>query len=246
MRRILLLFLSAFLCFAANAQTYKPILTEGKVWKFRTVNALMGDRDVTVSVRGDSIIEGRIYKKVVIAYGSDSGKTNWCVPAYEENGKLYAYMYDCVEPENGERPMPILDFTMHTGDKNIHDCEVTDEDYAYVDGQKVRRIKFGTVKICDMEPVWVEGVGSNVDFFCSLVDYPTNGYSGTYMIECRDNGKLIYSKDDFLNGWGVNGISLPMVTKADNSAIYSVSGSRIAEPQKGEVYIQNGKKRVAK
>ena len=242
MRRFLLFFLSAFLCLAANAQTYKPILTEGKVWKLRTVNAMMGNRDFTVLVLGDSIIEGKNYKKLVIAYGSDSDKKKWCVPACEEGGKLYAYL----ESEGGEQPLLLLDFTMHKGDKTLGGREVTGEDYTYVGGEKVRRIKFEGPAVNGMEPVWVEGVGANVDIFYSLIALPTNGYSGTYMIECRDNGKLIYSKDDFVKGWDANGISLPTVKKADGSAVYSISGSRLSAPQKGEVYIQNGKKRVAK
>lgn len=75
---------------------------------------------------------------------------------------------------------------------------------------------------------------------------PTSGFESTYLIECYGNGKLVFSRDDFTNGLATNGVAnISAEDKTDNK-VYDISGGQINTPQKGEVFIKNGEKRIAR
>ena len=237
MRHALSLFL-LFVGISAMADSYKPMLTNGKEWKCRDVNVMMGNHDFTVTVCGDSIVDGLVCKKLLYKYEEGSGYADRYEAAYEENGKVYL----CDEMGKREKFILLLDFTISEGDKVASGMEAVDEDVATVDGQQVRRLKFDSSAADGITTIWVEGVGASVNRFCTTMEWPTNGYVGSYMLECRDNGRLIYTAEDFQKGWLVNGITTTEAVSNRTSATWDLSGRRIKTHNIKEVYIKDGKK----
>ena len=237
MRRILSLIL-LIAGISATAGSYKPMLTDGKEWKCRDVNAMTGNRDFTITVCGDSIVDGLTCKKLLYKYDEAGGPADRYKAAYEEDGKVYL----CDETGKREKFMLLMDFNLGKGDKVASGMEVTDEDAATVDGQQVRRLKFDRSAADGITAIWVEGIGASVNMFCTVQEWPTNGYLGSCMLECHDNGRVIYTADDFQKGWLANGLTMPETGRSSDSAVWDLSGRRIKTPDKKEVYIKGGKK----
>ena len=63
-----------------------------------------------------------------------------------------------------------------------------------------------------------------------------------YMVECYDNGELIFTQDDFYNT--TTGIESVTTDDPKSTDVYSVSGVKISKPEKG-MYIQNKRKYIA-
>lgn len=100
----------------------------------------------------------------------------------------------------------------------------------------------------------VEGIGA-VDYGClnyhEFIDWPTRLYAHNYFTCLYDmDGNLIYSTDPdyfgFDYGSFVSGVETVEGTAEDNDAIYDILGRRIAEPAPGQLYIQGGKKHIAR
>ena len=62
------------------------------------------------------------------------------------------------------------------------------------------------------------------------------------MVECYDNGELIFTQDDFYNT--TTGIENVTAEDQKNADVYSISGVKILKPGKG-IYIQNKRKYIA-
>lgn len=242
----------ALLCIStAGAEEYKPMLTDGKMWKCVTKGDHFnsGDASFTVTVVGDTIVNGKACKKLQYDGETEFGKKiDYCRVAYEEDGKVYTKDLPFYF-EYEDKFILVFDFNMHKNDKTADDhTTVEAEDYVYVDGEKVHRVKFGITDRNGISPVWVEGVGPNTDFILftppTYIPTTTGGSDIDYMLECYDNGKLIYTADDFLKGWDTNGIALPTAEKTARGNAYDISGKPTNAPHKGEIYIRDGKKQV--
>lgn len=251
-----LFLLIAVICFGMNAdaqekQEYKPMLVDGRVWKTVAPSEkdwLYADLHFTRTVCGDTIVAGRTCKKIHFVWDNPQDdiplQKDYYYAAFEENGKLY-------ECEDNGGASKILDFSIHLGDhisnKNL---EVVGEDTIEVNGETYRRLTFNDNNGYVEENVrWVEGIGSNYDF---LYYKPTGSYPiimsyfpYAYLSECYDNGKLVFSKSDFMKEPIANGIS-QMTAEKNKGTMYNLLGQRINAPRKGEIYVQDGKKRMAR
>lgn len=219
-----------------DTNTYKPLLTDGKSWKWETHHEMWNkDTYATITVCGDSIVGGKKCKKLL--FGDISDEDSYYKVAYEDDGAVYTY-YD-------NKFVKVLDFNMQIGDvTDGGHYKVVDKDVVDLEGETVRRIKLQLNDWSDKYIVWTEGVGPNTNYYYTALAI-VDGTSQR-MIECRDNGKLIYSADDFMQGWGTNGIAAPAVGKASHGTTYDLSGRATTTTKRGEVYISDGKKRVAR
>ncbi|MBO4907629.1 MAG: hypothetical protein J5486_11490 [Bacteroidaceae bacterium] len=99
---------------------------------------------------------------------------------------------------------------------------------------------------------WIEGVGS-------ILSPLTSGSSQEgiieQLIECTVNGDTIYTGENnpveelnrMLTNDNQDNVSFPVVySKSFNNQYYDLSGRRLSAPLAKGVYIENGKKRVAK
>lgn len=252
----MLFLLIAVICFGMNAdaqekQEYKPMLVDGRVWKTIAPSEkdwLYADLHFTRTVCGDTIVAGRTCKKIHFVWDNPQDdiplQKDYYYAAFEENGKLY-------ECEDNGGASKILDFSIHLGDhisnKNL---EVVGEDTIEVNGETYRRLTFNDNNGYVEENVrWVEGIGSNYDF---LYYKPTGSYPiimsyfpYAYLSECYDNGKLVFSHADFMKEPVVNDID-QVTAEKNKGTMYNLLGQRIKTPRKGEIYVQDGKKRMAR
>ena len=241
----LLLIAFALLCISTvGAKEYKPMLTDGKLWKWVEENIMQGNHIYSIAVYGDTIVRGQTCKRIYFRpedfNPSDvSSLSGDCLAAYEEDGCVYV---DDILFQNQGKFVKMLDFNMQVGETLFGYIKVANEDYKEINGDRVRRIKFRN-SYKDVS-VWVEGIGPCNNYYSTPLPVPTNGYMGDRMLECYDNGKLIYTADDFLKGWDTNGIALPTAEKTAGGTTYDISGKPTNAPHKGEIYIKDGKKQV--
>lgn len=246
----LLLIIFAFFCINANAQEYKPMFTDGKMWIYST--AIIGKElqvlspsTSTAVVCGDTIVGGRTCKKLCYReYDEDATKKafayNWAI--YEESGRVYVWDLD-VSPESFSL---MLDFNMEKGYITEDGLDkVKYKDVVNVWGEERSRIVFGSKDAKGIPMVWVEGVGSSIDSYFTKLFIPTGGIALRYLLECYENGRLIFTRDDFTKnlptGVAANVADVP---NADTRT-FDLSGRRIYSPKSGEIYIKSGEKHIA-
>lgn len=241
MRKVLTIMFLLLVSFA-EAQEYRPMLTDGKEWHcFRRV-ALSdvdwepnGEWTYTIKVVGDSLINGVAYKKMCREYTQDvpSGERRCTYfAAIEKDRKVYSY--------HEEGDVLYLDFSLHEGDcvSSYPEYVVTNEETFEAKKRTYRRLVLSGF-------VWVEGIGSRSAF--EII--PEMGSElappyilEDYMVECYDNGELIFTQDDFYNT--TTGIESVTTEDPKSADVYSVSGMKMAKPEKG-MYIQNKRKYIA-
>lgn len=241
MRKVLTIMFLLLVSFA-EAQEYRPMLTDGKEWHcFRRVALSDVDWDpngewtYTIKVVGDSVINGVAYKKMCREYTQDvpSGERRCTYfAAIEKDRKVYSY--------HEEGDVLYLDFSLHEGDcvSSYPEFVVTKEETFEAKNRTYRRLVLNGY-------VWVEGIGSRNAF--EII--PEMGSElappyilEDYMVECYDNGELIFTQDDFYNT--TTGIESVTTDDPKSADVYSVSGVKIAKPEKG-MYIQNKRKYIA-
>lgn len=236
MKRVISLITLLLLCMNIGAQNketseYKPLLTNGKVWKVLIKKDFCPDAYEMIRVSGDTIVNGRTCKRIVVE--TDTYVLNYA--AYEENQKVYCYYHDTTETKL------MLDFGLEKGDVVYagNTC-VTDVDYITVNGIKRKRITIDDHR--NRIIYFVEGIGLNFEFWMDpSFAYPDN--EQRYMVECYDNGLLIFSQSDFA---GTNSIDTISTDDTVDYAKYSLTGIRIDGKDTGRIYIKNGKKYLTK
>ncbi|MBU9947358.1 hypothetical protein [Leyella stercorea] len=241
MRKVLTIMFLLLVSFA-EAQEYRPMLTDGKEWHcFRRVALSDVDWDpngewtYTIKVVGDSLINGVAYKKMCREYTQDvpSGESRCTYfAAIEKDRKVYSY--------HEEGDVLYLDFSLHEGDCVTGNPEfvVTNEETFEAKNRQYRRLVLNGY-------VWVEGIGCRNAFEIIPemgIELAPPYILEDYMVECYDNGELIFTKDDFYNT--TTGIENVTAEDQKNADVYSISGVKIAKPEKG-MYIQNKRKYIA-
>lgn len=246
--RTLAIFIVALLGLSASAQEYKPIIKDGRMWIMAKIVDNLTDNDektIVANVVGDTIVDGRECKKISVRIYHESMRIAdaFDKAVYEEDGKLY--MHDYYDNENFSL---LIDMNMRKGDviptesSNIN-IAVESEDTVDVRGVKRRRIGFDNDFYKGNPLVWIEGVGASIDCYATPCIRTTN-WDGMFLLECYDDGKLIYAKDDLRNvPLPTNAVSVS-VSKYTHGLVYDILGKRISSTRKGEIYIQNGEKRI--
>lgn len=249
--KLLCLVFLALLSLPSSAREYKPMLKSGRVWKcFLKGDSWDGvDRYLTVSVCGDTIAKNRECKRVHFQYyTTEMEKFNdYYEAAYEEDGKLYT----AVGSDDGFALL--LDFNLSKGDVARRFYVDVDEDWTpnvFIDavdtievrGNEYRRLKL-TGSYFGNKVYWVEGIGANCEGWFTIFDKHNADF--TYMLECYDNGELVFTKDDFYKEPMATGVTDVVGGMPKHIETYDLSGRRMSAPKLGEVYIKNGEKHIA-
>lgn len=235
MRKLLsLIFMLAGACSGILAEEYKPMLNEGKSWTVLHIHFVNVEERINYTVSGDTVVDGRACKRIIVEHPESNYR--YATAAYEEDQKLYSYGLS----EDG-KPVLLLDFSKNVGDELFDGGDkVKSVDYITVNGVTRKRIIFdvrGGETAC-----WVEGVGSNYDYWIGGFTKPTDG-SVYYLLECRENGELVFSQSDFGVTMSIDDVRQDNKAKKDN-ARYSLGGVRLSSAANSPVYIQGGKKYV--
>lgn len=218
--------------------TYKPLLTDGKVWKYAIVNAANREDTVgycTASVCGDTIVGERVCRKICVS--DDSHTTpNRYIAAYEENEKVYRIKEDGTD-------YLLFDFGLKKGN-DVNAGYVLDEDLITVNGQSRKRLMIdpGIDDLTSESDYWiyylVEGIGVNKDEFIKLGI--TTGDEYCCLLSCFENNVCVFTKEDFTQT--PTGIVPVNRIRQQNKSLYNIQGNKITSPQIGEIYISAGKK----
>lgn len=240
MKKMLVVILWAFVSIA-YAQEYKPMLTDGKEWLCMleiegSPDGADGKWPYKITVCGESVEEGRIFKKLKKEYTDSVPKNEQKISysvAYEENGQVFRkYDFDF----EGENILLILDFNLKKGDVATRVGEVvTDVDYVEAYGVRRKRLKIGKYFY------WVEGIGCDDDNgLAPRIPIPTFRICSR-ILKCYEGGELVFTDKDFLtNTTSIGRVADDII---QTEYLYNLQGERVFRPSK-EIYIKGSRKVV--
>lgn len=242
--------LGLLLCSAAQLYSqeakYLPVLTDGKMWKL-SYNKYTGcsakdipDAYMTITVDGDTAVGDMACKKLLVNYGSIVSVTGpEFIVAYEQDGKVW-----WVGDEKDRNLF--IDMNLHKwdiiGDDN---CEnfVAHEDSVVIGGVRRKRLWIDSGIECPPEVStysMVEGIGLSMDLLSPYMGL-NGGFYFHRMLACYDNGKCIFTAEDFEKE-EETGITDSKADSHAESTTYDLQGRRRSNFSKGEIYVRNRKK----
>ena len=114
-----------------------------------------------------------------------------------------------------------------------------------VKGILYRRFNFLDTEERGYKYHWVEGIGTS-GLYSTDIGYPLTGPPGHKgMISCYEDGKCIFESTDFtVPATGIKPVKKEVAQKLKR--LYDITGKRISNPRKGEVYIKGGEKYIEK
>jgi hypothetical protein len=235
MKKIMLLAIMLFFSTANifSQEEYKPLLTEGKTWEVVTTNTSPTDHEDGenhIKLYGDTIVGGHVCKVLV----HTNKECTWKSVLLEDDKIIYHY------DESTKVFLPLMNFNLHEGDKVGDWGCVISEDNVEVNNIAYRRLAIGNEGKVPLA-YWVEGIGASEDCWITLFDKHIGEYS--YMQECCENGKCIFSAVDFPKE-GTSGLTTPQVVSLKDNTLYDLQGAKRSNIMKGEIFIQNGKKYI--
>lgn len=242
MKKFVSLFLVLCVGLAAMAQSeFKTILKDGRSWKVRYVynDGVRWYVDtVKYTITGEKQLVGKTWKMIE--------RSDWqeeTMYAREEGGKMYTLLAEQYE-------QLMLDMNLKTGD-TLYENYVAVADTIQVNGTDYKRIRqqdsySGRI----FDSAWVEGIGQSEYRF---VMYPLiTTWEYYHMLACYDNDVCIFEMKDFGVSdteveeilTGIHSTYLDKVAISDR--IYDLNGNIVTTPTPRSIYIQNGKKFIAK
>ena len=233
--RKLLSFLFCMFAMVSVAQTYVPVLSEGKVWRYATVNRYERT-DTTgfykIMVSGDTIVNHFVCKKILVQNENGQHPVQTFV-AYETDGKVYKVT---------DNDFTLLfDIGLQKGDYIDNLAQVVAESETVINGIRRRIIVVDSMVDHFGEEYYyliIEGVGVSKDEFIPNFNLGNNDEFCT-LVSCTDKGTIIISEESLRNI--ETGIKSPTFTNRKDDAYYDLNGIKILIPQKGYLYICNGK-----
>ena len=198
----------------------------------------------TYTLRGDTVMGGVTYKKLLINEFFFSGLR-------EKGGRLYSRSSEKYPEEL------FFDFNLQPGSiiKDPEDeecCLQVKQVKDVIIGGKSRRCyemwyyEEGEEIIDGLADYWIEGIGCmngpGSPFWCYVIG------PQSLLLSCFDGDECIFNIEDFLASFptGMNSIVAAHHYVGPDTPIYDIHGRRVqGKPKKG-VYIQNGKKYVVR
>ncbi len=215
-------------CGAANP--VHPILEDGKSWIWETIDPHLSEEDMSIyniTVCGDTVVENIDCRRLCMTYVNRNNKKSY-IAAYEDGGRLYVFS------EDKKIFIEMLDLSLQVGDL-VNDWSVIREDIVNVNGTACRRLVIGADS--NEVAIWVESIGSNIDIWMVPIEMPIGVYMR--MVECRLNGTVIFTNDDFNSTTSIT----PVINESptDSTITYDLSGRKVEYPNPGTIYISGGK-----
>ncbi len=234
---------------------YHSMLAEGKSWLYHytcghsdpeTGEISRTEYDVTYTLRGDTVIGGREYRKM---YEEHEGKCGYHSAWREDGRKIYAAYPNGRDSLCYDFGLPYLGQAPYTYQNGLYRAAyLATKDVIQAGGQYHTRCWFINDRFDEMSlGCWVDGFGSNNGLI--YPHHETNYYLPYWhFVSCTmPDGTVITAKD--LQGKAVEydgGILELDATSLhlDNNRIYDLSGRVIEHPIPRHIYIKNGRKYV--
>lgn len=245
MRNFLLIF-SLFAVLNIDAQEYKPLFKEGRVWNYVVSSGGTPEAYITVTVC-DATADGdktrwKLHNMVKYReYDGDTGEwTDKCndyySTGYEEGGKVYYGSDDHL----------LIDFSKHKGEQT-GPYTVYAEDSIEVRGERYRRMRLFDEAGYDKyyNYYYVEGIGASCCLAMNLEDSEHAKSEVTYLESCYDNGELVFTFDDFATA-ATTGIGAVRWKRGKDGQRYDLSGRKLGNAPGRGVFIKDGKKYIGR
>ena len=225
----------------------ESLLTPGKSW------TMARGKDIfTVSVERDTAIAGIPAKVLVDSYGK-----NYVV--ISDRGTVYGFFDYYGEIDPIDNAVPLVRCGYLSENDEIRRYRFGQEpDYDYESSKftnryecNVRQVNILTVNGVERKEwvlenengevvaSWVEGIGAP-DAQSWLMEMPAD--YDLRMIDCRQDGEVIFSAADFTHQSGIREVS---ADAAKRTGTYDLQGRRVDHPTRG-LFIINGKKTLLK
>ena len=193
--RKLLSFLLCMFAMVSTAQTYMPVLSEGKVWRYATVNRYertdtTGYYNVTVS--GDPIVNHFVCKKILVQNENGLYPCQTFV-AYEDGGKVYKVKDNVFTL--------LFDIGLQKGDYIDNLAQVVAENITTINGMRRRVIVIDSMVDHSGGECYyhiIEGIGVSKDEFIPNFKLG-NDDEFCALVSCTDKGTIIISEESLRN-----------------------------------------------
>lgn len=229
----------------AQNKTYLPVLELGKEWSFITTYQTFGEPSKPDKFHGGKIVETIVedgheifvFHPLYEDLPTDPILAKYFIDkAYEEDGVVWLFYRE------DQKYIPMIDFNLEVGDSLFNGWKVAWKERILIEGieRYVLAIQNSGSRIVDY---WIEGIGAVGDTYVSPLLMPTC-YEMSRIIECRmgDRCLLQYDRiDSYLSE--VRSLKAEM---DGDASVYDVLGRRIAKPAPGQIYIQGGRKHIAR
>ena len=247
-------------CMAIQAQelSYRKFLSEGKCWYQHAVyhygkasEYIDIEKDIYYSylLIGDTLIDDKECKKMYLC----SEDTTYHCAMYEVDRKV---MYI---PKGEQEAKVLYDFqenpqTLWEFGMEWPKLLLMTTDTVSVGDNHFRRMLFSNEEFYEEFPEdivsnWVEGVGCAGDIFKDVL-YTIKlaiisnewEYTFTDLDSCYENGKRIFTCEDFFKEPITSSISKSSAKGKGDKVVYDLQGRPVVTPQKNGLYIKNKKK----
>ena len=234
---------------------YQPLVVEGKTWHMNQndVPPIVGTW--TFYISGDTIIDDHNCKKLLVTMDDEDTKEfysnvfkcegDFVVYAYlyEENKKVYCYTVNSYKAfKVYDKHFLLYDFGMNVGDKQgiFTVCSVDTVDFHGVK-RRVLHIR-GEGSASGVDELWIEGLGTYYPFNPGFS--AKSGGSSLNMVDCTLEDNILITGEDWNLSGVINDIKTPYEPNVThgNDAVYDLQGRRVQIPQRGGLYIKNGRK----
>ena len=254
MRNIFLILMSSLFALIlavdikAQNNTYLPVLELGKEWSFisyqtfgelRDPDEFYGGKIVeTIEEDGHEVF---VFHPNYMDLPTDPNLAKYFIKkAYEEDGVVWILSWS--DSRDDREYIPMIDYNLEVGDSLFNGKTVAWKERVMIEGieRYVLAIQNSGSRIVDY---WIEGIGAVGDNYITPSIRPTCGLKSR-IIECRmgDRCLLQYDKmDSYLSD-----VRTLKVENDEDGTIYDMLGRRIAKPAPGQLYIQGGKKHIAR
>ncbi len=240
---------------AASVSAYEPMLVEGRTWTYVQHSHAPGLVEYVRCIEGDTVVDGKTYRRLVDA-------ENGAVKAYmrEEAEKVYRLKFNEDGTTDFGNETLLYDFSIPVDstftiqgiseyDGGLGDYQLTVlksetkvvSDCASIVKTVARIYDFGAGNY-GVPLTFVERLGclDHATLETIYIDpYPTGQVYFPYLYTVKDkDGTLLYDYQKY------NGIESNIVDNNSDGRMYDLMGREIREPQRGTVYIQDGRKKV--
>lgn len=227
----------------SQKRKYLPVLEIGKTWIYNGYNVrdeTYNDNDLfeftarmTVEENGHDVY--LLFRKGFEDYPVDPEVDHRYIRrVYEEDGVVWLRIRDDDVYD------PIIDFNMEVGEKFDDNIEVVCKESVMIEG--VERLVMGVRDPYGTHVYyWIEGIGCIDDYYMTPIGVILG--DRVRMIECRMGDTCLFDR----NRWDAYISGVPSISASNEVApCYDILGRRIAQPAPGQLYIQGGKKHIAK
>ncbi len=255
-----------------DAPAYRPLVQEGKTWNYDLYIDTFGDTEHQTATLKFGVPEELFGEEYFPFVDKDEYKVGYMRQTGDKihtlvDGfiiiELYPYPSGGHVLGDGEEAL-VCDFSASEGYKYmmsgyprfLYDVAVTRADKILVNGIIRKRVVVACndIKEDNREIIFVEGIGPNKGYLCQPQFMAMVHGTGSALVVLNNvtdaEGNVIFTAEDFdapAYDAGVPEVGFDTgMTPAKDNKMYDLNGREIRNPLPGTVYIQGGKKHVAK